>query len=196
MKTSIVWLCVRLLPLALLAAAPAAAQVPENCPHVCNQTYALCIAASCDPETGECGQCNATDGSCGYCYVFEGESCSYNAPCDQVAPSGDTVYSTYSEVLAAQYGFQVLACSSPTHTADCMDGKCTLTGKTVMLTDKNGQQQEIPTAICECVISTGGPPRTLGGQCNEQNCSAVWSTAGSVLDSQPACAEAEGTQGR
>jgi hypothetical protein len=47
----------------------------------------------------------------------------------------------HSEVLAAQYGFQVLTCSSPTHTADCMDGKCTLTGKTVMLTDKNGHSK-------------------------------------------------------
>lgn len=112
-----------------------------------------------------------------------------------MAPSGDTVYSTYSEVLAAQYGFQVMTCPSPTHTADCMDGKCTLTGKTVMLTDKNGQQQEIPTAICECVISTGGPRRTLGGQCNQQNCSAVWSTAGSVLDSQPACIGGESAGG-
>ena len=188
MRTSTRWLCVRLLPLAPLGAAlPGAAQVPENCPNVCNQTYALCIAASCDADTGQCGQCDATDGSCGYCYVFEGESCSYNAPCDQVAPSGDTVYSTYSEVLAAQYGFQVMTCPSPTHTADCMDGKCTLTGNTVTLTDKSGQQQEIPTAICQCRINTPGGGGTLGGQCNEQNCSAVWSTAGSVLDSQPAC---------
>jgi hypothetical protein len=41
------------------------------------------------------------------------------------------------------------------------------------------------------VIGSGGPNRTLGGQCNEQNCSAVWSTAGLVLDSQPSCLEGE-----
>lgn len=197
MRTSTRWLCIRLLPLALLGAAfPAAAQVPENCPNVCNQTYVLCIAASCDADSGQCGDCDATDGSCGYCYVFDGESCSYNAPCDQVAPSGDTVYSTYSEVLATKYGFQVMTCPSPKHTADCMDGKCTLTGKTVTLTDRHGQKQEIPTAICQCRIETPGGGGTLGGQCNEQNCSAVWSTAGSVLDSQPPCIEAGDSQSR
>jgi hypothetical protein len=122
--------------------------------------------------------------------VLEGESCSYSLPCDQLAPSGDTVYSTYSEVLASRYGFRVLTCPSPKHTADCMDGKCTLTGWTVPLPDRSGQQHEIPTAICQCTIASGAPNRTLGGQCSEQNCSSVWSTAGGVLDSQPACAEA------
>ena len=136
-------LCVRFLLLALLGAAgPAAAQVPEDCPNVCNQTYALCIAASCDADTGRCGQCDATDGSCGYCYVFDGESCSYNAPCDQVAPSGDTVYSTYSEVLATQYGLQVMTCPSPTHPADCMDGKCMYPDRG----DRHADRQERPAA--------------------------------------------------
>lgn len=169
--------------------------MPEDCPNVCNQKYALCIAASCDAQTGRCGECDATDGSCGYCYVFEGESCSYGLPCDQVAPSGDTVYSTYSEVLAIEYGFRVLTCPAPEMSADCMDGECTLTGRTVTLTDQDGNEREVPTAICQCRITPKGPDRTLGGQCDVKNCSAVWSTAGTVLDSQPACVGTAGSAG-
>ena len=33
-----------------------------------------------------------------------------------------------------------------------MDGKCTLTGKTVTLTDTKGQQQQVPTAICPNLV--------------------------------------------
>lgn len=160
------------------------AQVPDGCPHVCNQVYALCIAASCD-SNGSCGNCNATDGSCGYCYVFEGPSCSYSKPCDEVAPSKDTVYSTYSEILASTYGFQAMTCQGSTAAADCMDAKCTQTGLTVTLTTNSGLQQQIPTAICQCKI-TGPGGSTLGGQCNTANCSATWSTAG-LLGTQPQC---------
>src|SRR5262249_31396001 len=92
-----------LLLVLLACAAVATVQVPSNCPNVCNQQYALCIAASCD-ETGSCGKCDASDGSCGYCYVFTGQSCSYGKPCSELAPSGQTVYSTYSEVLSSQFG--------------------------------------------------------------------------------------------
>jgi hypothetical protein len=164
----------------------ALAQVPANCPNVCDQKYALCIAASCDPKTGKCGQCDKTDGSCGYCYVFEGKSCSYGTACSQLKPSGSTVYSTYSERLSADFGFKVLTCSGAKSSADCMDGKCTLTGKTVTLTNERGQKVQVPTAICQCKVGPGGGA-TLGGQCNTANCSATWSVAGGVLESLPHC---------
>jgi hypothetical protein len=168
---------------ALLAALAsiASAQVPANCPNVCNQTYALCIAASCD-STGSCGACDATDGSCGYCYVFEGQSCSYRLPCSQVAPSGDTVYSTYSEILAVDFGFRAMSCpASPSaKSANCMDQPCTLTGSTVTLTDNSGKKVQVPTAICQCKLGTAGGA-TLGGQCQSANCSAIWSTANPEL---------------
>jgi hypothetical protein len=164
----------------------AVAQVPANCPNVCDQKYALCIAASCDPKTGSCGQCNKTDGSCGYCYVFEGKSCSYNTACSQLKPSGNTVYSTYSERLSADFGFKVLTCSSSKTSTDCMDGKCTLTGKTITLTNNKGVKVSVPTAICQCKVTQGGGA-TLGGQCNTANCSATWSVAGGVLESVPHC---------
>lgn len=158
--------------------------VPDDCPYTCNQEYALCIAASCDTY-GNCGACSSNDGSCGYCYVFNGPSCSYRKSCDKVAPSGKTVYSTYSEVLAKDYGFKAMTCSSAAPAADCMDAQCKLTGDTVTLTNESGQSTAVPTAICACTLTNGGG-ETLGGQCNTQNCSATWSTAG-VLGKQPQC---------
>ena len=185
-RASLRWLSPSLLVLGLLGTGGSSwAQVPSGCPNVCNQKYALCIAASCDAD-GNCGKCSATDGSCGYCYVFEGESCSYGKPCSDLMPSGTTVYSTYSEVLASTFGFQAMACSSSAKAADCMDGQCTLTGQTVTLTDKQGREHQIPTAVCQCRITQPGG-LTLGGQCNTANCSAIWSTAYGVLEHQPQC---------
>lgn len=152
--------------------------------EVCNQKYALCIAASCDAATMtdstiECGQCDETDGSCGYCYVFEGKSCSYNAPCSEIEPEGDIVYSTYSEALSFDFGFDVLQCRGDEagFQAGCMDAECRLTGETVELIDESGFIREVPTAICTCTLETDGAEATLGGQCNPENCSSIWSTA-------------------
>lgn len=162
-------------------------QFEERCrsvgADVCYQRYALCIAASCDPDTIndgtiECGHCGKADGSCGYCYVFEGKSCSYNATCSSIEPEGDIVYSTYSEALSCEFGFEVLRCESGSgFQADCMDAECRLTGGTVELTDESGFIQEVPTAICACKLETEGAKATLGGQCNPANCSTIWSTA-------------------
>ena len=174
---------------------------------LCNHKYALCIAASCDPATMtdstiECGHCDRDDGSCGYCYVFEGLSCSYNAPCSEVRPSGNIVYSTYSQELSFGYGFKASLCGAEeTVHVDCMDALCTLTGETVALEDVHGATSQIPTAICECRIRKESPATTdkttatLGGQCNTENCSAIWSTASDsargVLDHVPQCTDSE-----
>ncbi len=165
----------------MVVAIPAQAQVPPDCPNTCHHTYALCIAASCDQD-GRCGDCDKNDGSCGYCYVFQGKSCSFGKQCQDLKPSGNIVYSTYSEVLASTYDFKVMTCPNPQATADCMDAQCTLTGHAVQL-----QGEDIPTAICSCRIAAYPGGGTLGGDCNSQNCSAIWSTAGSVLNSQPQC---------
>ena len=159
---------------AVLSQTPSAE--PSKNPNICHYKYALCIAASCDPKTGKCGRCDKNDGSCGYCYVFEGKSFSVYEPCDKVKPSGNTVYSTYSDKLSTDFGFKVLNCPSSMHSADCMDGKCMLTGQTVTLTNNQGQKVQVPTAICQCKVTSGGG-MTLGGQCNKANCSATWSVA-------------------
>lgn len=185
LRFSVDGLAVALGCLVLAGGAAAAAQVPPDCPHVCDQTYALCIAASCD-ASGRCGACDKTDGSCGYCYVFAGKSCSYGVGCDQLKPSGGTVYSTYSERLSTDFGFKVLNCSSSASSANCMDDKCTLTGRTVTLVGKDKRKVEVPTAICSCQVSRGGGA-TLGGQCKQANCSGIWSVAAVILDKLPHC---------
>lgn len=167
--------------------------------EVCSQRYALCIAASCDPDTIdgdtiECGRCEEGDGSCGYCYVFEGKSCSYHTPCSEIKPSGNVVYSTYSEVLSLGFNFGVLTCDKADgRQAGCMDAECTLTGETVELTNDLGVTQNVPTAICKCrLLDEEGPQSTLGGQCNPANCSSVWSTAKDhpgVLSFVPQCSQ-------
>ena len=167
--------------------------------ELCNHKYALCIAASCDPGTMtdtkiECGHCDKTDGSCGYCYVFEGKSCSYNEPCSEVQPSGNIVYSTYSEVLSTRFGFDAMKCEGgATFHAGCMDAPCTLTGDRVSLTDIDGVIHEVPTAICTCNVRAGEVGGTLGGQCSTSNCSAIWSTADDhakgVLETVSQCTE-------
>lgn len=166
--------------------------------ELCNQQYALCIAASCDPESIEdnkieCGVCDSDDGSCGYCYVFEGLSCSFDAPCNEIEPSGNTVFSTYSDKLSFSFGFRALECNEiqPIQ-ANCMDAPCTLTGDMAPLTNEFGETLFVPTAICNCqLINSNSPSGTLGGQCNTDNCSAIWSTSteirGRVLNVVPQC---------
>ena len=157
-----------------------------------------CHPDSIDGDKIECGRCDTDDGSCGYCYVFEGQSCSYGRECSEIESSGDIVYSTYSEELSGLYGFKALVCSDEQDKimADCMDARCTLTGETVLLTDIAGFDMEIPTAVCECSTPEQSSVKTpidvsatLGGNCNQDNCSAVWSSASDsysgVLNSVP-----------
>jgi hypothetical protein len=72
-----------------------------------------------------------------------------------------------------------------------MDAECRLTGETVVLTYESGLLHEVPTAIYTCALETEGAKATLGGQCNPENCSSIWSTAGDrtggVLNILPQC---------
>ena len=114
-------------------------EICESDPNadLCNHEYVLCIAASCNPETIdgnkiECGECDSDDGSCGYCYIFEGLSCSFDAPCSEIEPNEDIVYSTYSDELSFTFGFNALECNDvQPMQANCMDAPCTRTGEMV-----------------------------------------------------------------
>lgn len=106
------------------------------------------------------------------------------------------VYSTYSEVLSYDFGFDVLVCEEGApFQADCMDAECRLTGETAGLTDRDGFQREVPTAVCACRLETEGARATLGGMCKSENCSSIWSTAGdragNVLSFVPQCSAPE-----
>ena len=175
---------------------------PDEC--FCNQQYALCIAASCDSSTGVCGvmlpsgggdwvpcdQDGVDDGTCGVCYVFDGISQSDHNPtlgrpltCDELAPSGNTVHSTYSSELLDSYGFEepsisLSSCNvSSLITADCMGGSCTLNGSEYDISLSGSSP--IPTANCNCVMSThtsGSSTYTYQAMSGvAADCDAVWS---------------------
>ena len=172
---------------------------PDQC--FCNQQYALCISASCNSDTGVCGvmppsegsswvpcdQDGVDDGTCGVCYVFDGISQSDHNPtlgrpltCDELAPSGNSVHSTYSTILLDSYNFEepsisVSGCDvSSLTTADCMGGSCTLNGSQYDITLDGSP---IPTANCDCVMSTHSEGsftyQAVSGAAAD--CSAVWS---------------------
>jgi len=171
-----------------------------DCPGQCkcDQTYALCIAASCNPATGECGvmappagspsgtEWSACDqqgleaGTCGPCYVFTGCSDSDRSPqndgCPLTCPeAADGLHSTFSETLVDEFPFAPKNCGSGTG-ADCMGGACSQTGSTVTLTTSNGGKVAVPTAICTCVISTQKETLNFQGLSSASiDCEAVWS---------------------
>ncbi len=154
-----------------LATSAVLAQVPDECPYVCNGTYALCISATCDDQ-GNCGQGDTTNSGGGYCYVFEGTSCSYYGPCET---SG--LYSTYSENLLDTYGFQNQSCDALPGNSDCMGEICSLTGDSVKLKNINtGETDTVPTANCECTTPVSGAGTFQALYLNEGNCTVNWST--------------------
>ncbi len=165
------------------------AQAPPECPgkgNVCLMIYALCIAASCDPQ-GECGKMETADGrwvpcdqaglysgTCGPCYILKGESCSFNIPCSQLQDG--VLYSTYSETLLEQFGFGWTKsmptkghATSPSQPAeistgwDCMDATCTPTGQIVTLWWELTQSWvEVKTATCGCKPVSNPPENPTG----------------------------------
>lgn len=194
----------RALSLAFVLAGSAAAfaQVPPGCPadKTCNdRTYALCIAASCDPESGVCGvmktqsgwvpcdQAGLDAGTCGPCYVFTGQSCSYYKPCSSLQDG--VLYSTYSEQLLDGYAFKWTACASNTQALDCMDTVCTATGQTVTLSGK-----KLPTATCTCNKAAKVGSFQVNS-CATNHCTATWSTAGLSCLGDAECCSGQCTNG-
>lgn len=192
------------LSLALVLAGTAAAlgQAPPGCPAdgICNdRTYALCIAASCDPESGVCGvmktesgwvpcdQAGLAAGTCGPCYVFTGQSCSYYKPCSGL--ESGTLYSTYSEQLLDFYAFKWSACALEKQAFDCMDTVCTLTGQTVTMSGKT-----IQTATCACKKAAAVGSFQVNS-CATYHCNALWSTAGLPCLSDAECCSSQCTNG-
>lgn len=189
------------LALAVAGVSPSFGQAPADCPAngVCNGTYALCIAASCDPNSGVCGvmqsgsdwvpcdQAGLDAGTCGPCYVLTGQSCSYYEACAELPSDGLT--STYSEALLEGYGFQWKTCTSGVQGFDCMDGACTATGQTVTV---DGQQ--LATATCNCKPA-GDKGHMQVNACGTVDCSASWSTAGLECASGAQCCSGSCTNG-
>lgn len=193
--------------LSLGVGAPAFSQAPPECPskgNVCHMSYALCIAASCDPQ-GECGKMETADGrwvacdqaglysgTCGPCYILKGESCSFNIPCPELQDGA--LYSTYSEALLERFGFgwtesmpanrNATSPPPPTEVStgwDCMDAICTPTGQIVTLwLDLTQSWVDVKTATCGCKPAPNPPENPPGPYVYMQvrSCSVPLSSAG------------------
>ncbi len=127
----------------------------------CHDTYALCIRALCTPD--------ASDSSkvvCG-CSVEEGWSMGPgNCASRHPVRDGDgvmTIISTYSNRFNNVE--KTLTCANKdTKWAWCYGAPCKV------------DIHDPKSAACKCPVVTG-PMRTLGGTCDQDNCSKIWSAA-------------------
>jgi len=143
-----------------------AAGAQESCDNVCNQQYALCIAASCTPSplgTGSLGTALCT------CAVETGYSvgpvgCAARAP---IQGNGFTLLvSTFSTALYGSNPFY----SGTGNSADCYGGPCiTFDGK---------------TAYCACKVdgTSDSPYWTEAGACTAPAQNVVYSGASSPFN--------------
>jgi hypothetical protein len=127
----------------------------------CQGTYALCIRALCtpDPSGGSTVQCG--------CVVEQGWSmgpgnCASRQP---VTKDGvTTMISAYSN--AFENADKTLTCANKdTKWANCYGAQCTV------------DSHDPKAVVCKCPVQTGAMS-TLGGSCDHDNCSKIWSAAG------------------
>lgn len=147
--------------LAAALALPAASAAQTDCDLVCNQPYALCIAATCAvTPSGEAALCACTVES-GYSIGPTG--CAERSP---VQGGGFTLLtSTFSTALYATAPFS----SGSGPSADCYGSPClTLDGE---------------DAVCMCRVSSGGGAYwTEAGACSAPQTGFVYSGASSPFD--------------
>lgn len=125
---------------------------------LCNQTYALCTTAACEPPDGD-----STTVSCP-CVVLDGYSFGMKT-CSERAPVGENLISTFS-TQNVNSGFMAMACPADAPWANCLDYPCQL------------DPQNPALATCQCELLETGPSLIFGGRCNPESCtSTIWSGA-------------------
>ncbi|HEY2772049.1 MAG TPA: MauE/DoxX family redox-associated membrane protein [Solirubrobacteraceae bacterium] len=130
--------------------------------YICKQKYALCTNAPCrpDPHHPKLVICD--------CVVEDGYSVGLT-PCEQKAPHGDVLYSTFSTELV-KGDVKAMTCAAGIPWANCVDYPCKL--------DPNDPTK----ATCACGLVKTGPSFTFGGNCNTGTCGkTVWSGAHTTL---------------
>jgi len=139
------------------------AQAAEMRANVCDNTYALCSAASCQPIPGEAKKVLCS------CSVWKGKnigftSCGSRAP-KKTADGQTTLLSTFS--FGGGY-YQYMNCPAISAWASCLDKPCFIDKKS-----PDGRK-----AVCTCELEQGKPFVTFAGECNTANCNkAIWSGA-------------------
>src|SRR4051812_39925187 len=125
---------------------------------LCNQTYALCTTAACEPPDGD-----STTVSCP-CVVLDGYSFGMKT-CSERAAKGQDLISTFS-TQNVNSGFAAMACPADAPWANCLDYPCQLDPENPAL------------ATCQCQLLETGPSLIFGGRCNPDSCtSSIWSGA-------------------
>jgi hypothetical protein len=125
---------------------------------LCNQTYALCTTAACEPPDGD-----ATTVACP-CVVLDGYSFGMKT-CSERAPVGENLISNFS-TQNVNSGFMAMACPADAPWANCLDYPCQL------------DPQNPALATCQCQLLETGPSLIFGGRCNPESCtSTIWSGA-------------------
>jgi hypothetical protein len=123
---------------------------------LCNQSYALCTEAPCQPAADDASVATCT------CKVENGYSIGYS-PCAERVPLGNSVISTFSTIDVTA-STRSLICPDGDRWANCLDMPCEI--------DANDSSR----AFCLCQIADSGEFVTLGGDCDASTCSSViWS---------------------
>jgi hypothetical protein len=125
---------------------------------LCNQPFALCTTASCQPSTTD------PNISVCRCVMQNGYSVGYKT-CTERAQKGNSVRSDFS-TMNINSSFKVLSCPSGVPWANCVDVECEIDPTNPAM------------ALCQCVTVRTGKSFTFGGGCDPTNCaSEIWSGA-------------------
>jgi hypothetical protein len=125
---------------------------------LCNQPFALCTTASCQPSTTD------PNISVCRCVMQNGHSVGYKS-CTERAQKGSSVRSDFS-TLNINSNFRVLTCPSGVPWANCVDVECEI------------DPTNPAVALCQCITVRTGQSFTFGGGCDPANCtSEIWSGA-------------------
>lgn len=132
---------------------------------LCNQPYALCTTAECEPSKS-----NPNIAVC-HCVVQNGYSIGFKS-CTQRAQVGDRLVSTFSTQNVTS-SFSAMTCPSGVPWANCLDMTCQVDSTNPAL------------ALCQCQIVKTGESSTFGGGCKTSTCtSVIWSAASTDLPGQ------------
>jgi hypothetical protein len=142
---------------------PSAEATPSNEVNIdgmwlCQQTYALCSIAPCEPSLAD------ENSSICRCSVEQGYSLGYTS-CGERAPSGAKIVSTFSTQNVTS-SVRAMICTEKNLWANCLDMPCTI------------DADDATQATCECPIEESSDFLVAGGDCDASTCaSVIWSGA-------------------
>ncbi len=132
-------------------------------PIICNNTYALCNAASCQPIPGLQAKVLC------HCSIWQGKNIGFSecsARKEQQTPDGETALLSTFSFGGGHYKY--MTCPADIPWANCLDHPC--------LVDKLSPDER--RAYCTCDLVRGQTYVTFAGKCNTTNCDkAIWSGA-------------------